>query len=331
MTVHLERSPRNSERRARRAIGFTQTGGKSKEGATSKEPLLPPKRDVSVVEVGPRDGLQNEASSIPTSVKIAFVNALSASALPVIEVTSFVNPKAVPQLSDAIEVMTGIQRVKGTRYPVLVPNQRGFDRALEAKADAIALFTSATEAFAQANVGTSIDGTFERFGPVAADARRRGFWVRGYVSVAFGCPYLGPVDISAVVSVAERLLELGCDEVCLADTIGTATQESVTSTVQATRESIPIDQLALHFHDTSGSALANVERALELGVRTFDSAAGGLGGCPFAPGAPGNLATEQLIGRMELLGLRTGTHLDAVKAAVDVVRPFVPRLRRLTA
>jgi isopropylmalate/homocitrate/citramalate synthase len=275
--------------------------------------------------------LQNETSSIPTSVKIAFVNALTTSGLPVIEVTSFVNPQAVPQLSDATEVMTGIQRVNGTRYPVLVPNQRGFDRALEAKADAIALFTSATEAFARANVGTSIDGTFERFQPVATDARRRGFWIRGYVSVAFGCPYSGGVGVRAVVSVAQRLLELGCDEVCLADTIGAATPGSVSETVQAARASIPIDQLALHFHDTSGSALKHVERALDLGVRTFDSAAGGLGGCPFAPGAPGNLSTEQLIGRLEALGLRTGTDPDAVAAAVDVVRPYVPRLGRAIA
>jgi hydroxymethylglutaryl-CoA lyase len=238
---------------------------------------------------------------------------------------------AVPQLSDAAEVLTGIQRASGTRYPVLVPNQRGFDRALEANADAIALFTSATEAFARANVGTSIDGTFERFQPVAAEARQRGFWVRGYVSVAFGCPYSGAVDVGAVVSVAERLLALGCNEVCLADTIGTATLESLTETVQAARLSIPINQLALHLHDTAGSALANVERALELGVLTFDSAAGGLGGCPFAPGAPGNLGTEQLIGRLEALGIRTGVHLDSVAASVDIVRPCVPRLGRSTA
>ena len=328
MTPHTERSSSGGERRA---SGFTQTDEESREGASSNTLLLPPRRDVSVVEVGPRDGLQNETSSIPTSVKIAFVNALTASRLPVIEVTSFVNPKAVPQLSDATDVMTGIRRANGTRYPVLVPNQRGFDRALEANADAIALFTSATEAFAQANVGASIDGTFERFQPVAAEARRRNFWVRGYVSVAFGCPYSGAVDVRTIVSVAERLLALGCDEVCLADTIGTATIKSVTETVQATRASIPIDQLALHFHDTSGSALTNVERALDLGIRTFDSAAGGLGGCPFAPGAPGNLGTEQLIGRLEALGVRTGVHLDAVAAAVDVVRPHVPRLGRLTA
>jgi hydroxymethylglutaryl-CoA lyase len=283
------------------------------------------------MEVGPRDGLQNETSSIPTSVKIAFVDALTASRLPAIEVTSFVNPKAVPQLSDASEVMTGIHRVKGTRYPVLVPNQRGFERALEANVDAIALFTSATEQFAQANVGASINGTFERFQPVAAEARQRRFWVRGYVSVAFGCPYSGAVDVGAVVAVAERLIGLGCDQVCLADTIGTASTESVIETMQAVHASIPIDQLALHFHDTAGSALANVERALDFGVRTFDSAAGGLGGCPFAPGAPGNLSTEQLIGRLESLGLRTGVQLEAVAAAVDVVRPFVPRLGSVTA
>lgn len=268
---------------------------------------------------------------IPTGMKIAFVDALTACGLPVIEVTSFVNPKVVPQLSDASEVMIGIQRTFGTRYPVLVPNQRGFERAIEANADAIALFTSATEAFAQANVGSSIEGTFERFEPIAAEARHRGIWVRGYVSVAFGCPYARAVDVRAVVRVAERLLDLGCDEVCLADTIGTATIESLTETVQAARVSIPIDQLALHFHDTAGSALANVERALDLGVRTFDSAAGGLGGCPFAPGAPGNLDTEQLIRRLEALGLRTGVQLDAVTAAVDVVRPHVPRLGHVTA
>ncbi len=322
---HVRRRSRPDRPDELRAVGSPGLGPR----AETPEPRQP--IDIVVVEVGPRDGLQNEASLIPTSVKIAFVDALTAAGLPVIEVTSFVNPKAVPQLSDATEVLTGIQRVNGTRYPVLVPNQRGFDRALDAKADAIALFTSATEAFAQANVGTSIDGTFERFQLVVADARQRGFWIRGYVSVAFGCPYSGAVDVRAVVSVAERLLGLGCHEVCLADTIGTANLESVAETVQAARASIPIDQLALHFHDTSGAALRNVERALDLGVRTFDSAAGGLGGCPFAPGAPGNLDTEQLIGRLEALGLRTGVDPHAVGPAVDIVRPYVPRLARVIA
>jgi hydroxymethylglutaryl-CoA lyase len=290
--------------------------------------LLPPPRDVVIVEVGPRDGLQNETSSISTNAKIAFVDALSDAGLPVIEVTSFVNPNAVPQLADATEVMNGIRRTKGTRYPVLVPNQRGIERAVEAGADAIALFTSATEAFAQANVGTSIDGTFERFEPVIATARQHGIWVRGYVSVSFGCPYSGAVEGSAVNRVAERLLDLGCAEVCLADTIGAATPNSVGDVLQAVRTSVPIERLALHFHDTSGTALANVELALELGLRTFDSAVGGLGGCPFAPGAPGNLSTERLVGRLEALGLRTGTDTDALAAALDVVRPHIPRLER---
>jgi hydroxymethylglutaryl-CoA lyase len=290
--------------------------------------LLPPPRDVVIVEVGPRDGLQNETSSISTNAKIAFVDALSDAGLPVIEVTSFVNPNAVPQLADAAEVMNGIRRTKGTRYPVLVPNQRGIERAVEAGADAIALFTSATEAFAQANVGTSIDGTFERFEPVIATARQHGIWVRGYVSVSFGCPYSGAVEGSAVNRVAERLLDLGCAEVCLADTIGAATPNSVGDVLQAVRTSVPIERLALHFHDTSGTALANVELALELGLRTFDSAVGGLGGCPFAPGAPGNLSTERLVGRLEALGLRTGTDTDALAAALDVVRPHIPRLER---
>ncbi|HEX5991100.1 MAG TPA: hydroxymethylglutaryl-CoA lyase [Thermomicrobiales bacterium] len=300
------------------------------EGVASEKPRLPPQRDVLVVEVGPRDGLQNETSSIPTSVKIAFVDALTDAGLPVIEATSFVNPKAVPQLVDAAEVLTGIRRADGTRYPVLVPNQRGFQRAVEAGADAIALFTSATEAFCQANVGASIDGTFERFEQVVPSALERGIWVRGYVSVSFGCPYSGAVNISEVIRVAERLLQLGCDEVCLADTIGTATPDSVQETLEAARPSIPTEQLALHFHDTAGTALANVEEALELGVRTFDSAVGGLGGCPFAPGAPGNLSTERLVERIEALGLSTGADSVALAAALDVVRPHVPRLVSLS-
>jgi isopropylmalate/homocitrate/citramalate synthase len=274
--------------------------------------------------------LQNEAVSIPTSVKIAFIDALTATGLPVIEVTSFVNPKAVPQLSDAADVMTRIRRTDGTRYPVLVPNQTGFNRALAAGADAIALFTSATEAFARANVGASIDATFERFEPVTVESARRGFWVRGYISVAFGCPYSGDVAPEAALTVAERLLQLGCDEICLADTIGTATPDSVRDMLRAARSTIPFDRLALHFHDTAGTALVNVEEALEFGVRIFDSAAGGLGGCPFAPGAPGNLGTQQLIGRLEALGLRTGADSDAIGAALEVLRPHVARLGRLT-
>ena len=284
-------------------------------------------RDVIVVEVGPRDGLQNEPNPITTDVKIAFVNALTSASLPVIEVTSFVNPRAVPQLADADEVMTGIERAPGVRYPVLVPNERGLDRALAVGVREIALFTAATEEFAKANVGTSIDGTFERFGPVASRARERGIWIRGYVSVAFGCPYAGAVAPEAAVAVAERLLALGCDEVCLADTIGNASPEGVRAVLREAIPTIPAPRLALHFHDTSRMALANVEAGLAHGVRIFDSAAGGLGGCPFAPGAAGNLATERLLERLDRLGLRTGVDLEQVEAAADLLRPHIPRLQ----
>jgi isopropylmalate/homocitrate/citramalate synthase len=288
-------------------------------------------RDVVIVEVGPRDGLQNEPQPIPTDIKIAFVDALSRSGLPVIEVTSFVNPKAVPQLADAAEVMTGIARVPGVRYPVLVPNARGLERSLEAGVEAIALFTAASEEFAEANVGTTIDGTFERFAPVVTTARERGIWIRGYVSVAFGCPYAGNVDPRAVVAISERLLALGCDEICLADTIGKASPDDVRALLSAVLPSVPVEKLSLHFHDTSGMALANVEASLAHGVRIFDAAAGGLGGCPFAPGAPGNLATGLLLDRLHLLGLRTGVDPDLVAAAVEDLWPSVPRLQSVHA
>jgi isopropylmalate/homocitrate/citramalate synthase len=283
-------------------------------------------RDVVVVEVAPRDGLQNEPALIPTNVKIAFVDALTDAGLPVIETTSFVNPKAVPQLADAAEVMTGIRRSPRVRYPVLIPNARGLERALAADVDAIALFTSATEAFANANVGTTIDGTFERFAATLALARPGSLWVRGYVSVAFGCPYAGAVKPSAAISVAERLLALGCHEICLADTIGVATPAQVRSMLVAAQGALPAERLALHFHDTSGRALANVEEALSLDIRIFDAAAGGLGGCPFAPGAPGNLSTAPLVERVEALGLRTGVDIPGLAAAVALLGPHVARL-----
>jgi hydroxymethylglutaryl-CoA lyase len=288
-------------------------------------------RHVTVVEVGPRDGLQNEPFPIPTEHKIAFIEALSAAGLSVIETTSFVSPKAVPQLADAAEVMRRIRRNPDVRYPVLIPNSRGLQRALEVDVDAIALFTSATEAFASANVGTTIDGTFERFLPVVEVAQERGIWIRGYVSVAFGCPYSGEVDPVDVATVARRLRALGCDEICLADTIGVAQPEAVRRTVRTTLEAIPVDMLALHMHNSSGTAIANVEAGLELGVRTFDAAAGGLGGCPFAPGAPGNLATEKLVGRLTELGLHTGVEVAGIRAAVELLSPFVPKLENIPA
>ncbi len=283
------------------------------------------------MEVGPRDGLQNESAPIPTPVKIAFIDALTASGLSVIEATSFVNPKVVPQLADAGEVMNGITRAAATRYPVLVPNDKGLHRALDAGAREIALFTSATEEFARANVGTSIAGTFERFAPVVSAARERGIWVRGYVSVAFGCPYSRIVKPRQVVEVVERLMALDCDEICLADTIGSGSPEMVRCIVSAALEAIPIERLALHFHDTSGQALRNIDEGLEQGVRIFDSAAGGLGGCPFAPGAPGNLATESLLRHLHGLGMTTGVDLDRVASAVEVVKPYIPRLQPASA
>lgn len=283
-------------------------------------------RDVIVVEVGPRDGLQNEAQPVPTERKIAFINALSAAGLPLIEATSFVNPRAVPQMADASDVMQGITRYPGVRYPVLVPNERGLDRALDAGAEAIALFTAATDAFAQANVGTTIEGTFERFAPVIERAKAQGVWVRGYVSVAFGCPYSGSVSPGAVAGVTEQLLAAGCDEICLADTIGSGSSADVTAALDAVSGSLTLSDLALHFHDTTGNALRNVEIALDRGVRIFDSAAGGLGGCPFAPGAPGNLATESLLAFLHQAGLRTGVSQEAVSQATDLLRGYVPRL-----
>lgn len=284
------------------------------------------KRDVVVVEVGPRDGLQNETQLVPTERKIAFINALSAAGLPLIEATSFVNPRAVPQMADASDVMHGISRFPGVRYPVLVPNERGLERALDVGVDAIALFTAATDEFAQANVGTTVDGTFERFAPVIEQAKAQGVWVRGYVSVAFGCPYAGPVSADAVAKVTEQLLTAGCDEICLADTIGIGTPGAVSTMLDAVSTLLPLDDLALHFHDTTGTALRNVDVALGRGVRIFDSAAGGLGGCPFAPGAPGNLSTESLLAYLHQAGLRTGVEQEAVGEATDLLRAFVPRL-----
>jgi isopropylmalate/homocitrate/citramalate synthase len=275
---------------------------------------------VRIVEVGPRDGLQNEPDHVPTAAKVAFIDALSTAGLPVVEATSFVNPNAVPQLADADDVMRGITRRDGVRYPVLVPNQRGLERALAAGATEIALFTSATDAFAQANVGTSIDGTFERFAPVAERALAANVWIRGYVSVAFGCPYSGSVSTNSVVTVAERLLGIGCAEVSIADTIGVATSPDVSRLLQELEVSLPLDRIALHFHDTGGRAIENVAAGLDHGVTTFDSAAGGLGGCPFAPGAPGNLATETLIGFLAQHGLDPGISLAGVTAAVHALR-----------
>ncbi len=277
-------------------------------------------RRVTVVEVGPRDGLQNEPALVPTAAKVTFVEALADAGLPVVEVTSFVSPSAVPQLADAEEVLSRVQRRTGVRYPVLVPNIRGLDRALAAGADALAIFASATEAFSQANLRGSIDETFGRFEPIAWRARSDRLWLRGYISVAFHCPYSGPVHPTAVSAVAQRLLDLGCDELAIADTIGVATPTEVDALLDNLLVDAPVHRLALHFHDTGGMALENVEAGLRAGVRSFDSSAGGLGGCPFAPGAPGNLATETLVSYLEGRGIQTGVSIDRVTAAVMALR-----------
>ncbi len=281
-------------------------------------------RQVTVVEVGPRDGLQTEPALVPTEAKVAFVEALADAGLPVVEVTSFVSPSAVPKLADAEEVLRRVKRRSGVRYPVLVPNIRGLDRALAAGADAIAIFASATEAFSQANLRGSIDETFGRFEPIAQRARPDGLWLRGYISVAFHCPYSGPVHPTAVRAVAHRLLDLGCDELAIADTVGAATPTEVDALLDDLLTIVPVDRLALHFHDTGGMALENVEAGLRAGVRIFDSSAGGLGGCPFAPGAPGNLATETLVCYLEARDIQTGVDLDQVISAVVALRAASP-------
>ena len=275
---------------------------------------------VTVVEVGPRDGLQNEASALPADAKVRFVEALAEAGLPVVEVTSFVSPRAVPQLADADEVLPAVQRREGVRYPVLVPNLRGLERAVAAGADAIAVFTAASEGFARANINMTIAESLAAFAPVLEQALMAGMWTRGYVSTAFGCPYDGAVEPSAVARVASELAALGCAEVSVGDTIGVARPEQVPGVVAAVAERVPLDRIALHLHDTSGRALDNVAAGLEAGVRTFDSSAAGLGGCPFAPGAPGNVATEALVRFLHREGLETGVDPDAVERAGRAVR-----------
>jgi hydroxymethylglutaryl-CoA lyase len=275
---------------------------------------------VTVVEVGPRDGLQNEASAVPADAKVRFVEALAEAGLPVVEVTSFVSPKAVPQLADADEVLPAVQRREGVRYPVLVPNVRGLERAVAAGADAIAVFTAASEGFARANINMTIAESLAAFAPVLEQALMAGMWTRGYVSTAFGCPYDGAVEPSAVARVASELAALGCAEVSVGDTIGVGRPEQVPGVVAAVAERVPLDRIALHLHDTGGRALDNVAAGLEAGVRTFDSSAAGLGGCPFAPGAPGNVATEALVRFLHREGLETGVDADAVERAGQAVR-----------
>ena len=276
--------------------------------------------EVRIYEVGPRDGLQAEATVVGTEAKLQFIAMLADAGLREIEATSFVRPDAIPQLADADELMARLDRRPGVRYPVLVPNQRGMDRAIAAGADAICLFTAASEAYATANIRMTIDESLAAFAPIAAEARRRGWWIRAYVSAAFGCPYSGEVDEGAVVSVSDRLLRLGVDELSISDTIGVAVPADVRRVVGALGVAgIGPEVVALHLHDTRGTALANVAAALELGIRTFDCSTGGTGGSPYAPGSAGNLATEDLVYLLDREGVRSGVDLDVVLAAAAFI------------
>ncbi|HUZ72115.1 MAG TPA: hydroxymethylglutaryl-CoA lyase [Stellaceae bacterium] len=272
-------------------------------------------KDVRMVEVGPRDGLQNEAGSVPTAVKVALIDRLAEAGLRTIEVGSFVSPKWVPQMADTAAVMAGITRRSGVRYPVLVPNMTGYAAARAAGADEVAIFAAASESFSRRNINCSIAESLERFAPVAAAALRDGIRLRGYVSCAIDCPYEGAVLPAAVAEVAARLVALGCYEVSLGDTIGTGTAARVEAMLEAASARVPVERLAVHFHDTYGQAVANILVALEHGVAVVDSAVAGLGGCPFAPGAAGNVASEDVLYLLDGLGIRSGVDLAALAAA----------------
>jgi len=272
-------------------------------------------RRITVVEVGPRDGLQNERAAVSTADKIEFVNKLSAAQLPVIEVSAFVSPKWVPQMADAGQVFAGITRRPGTRYTALVPNLAGLERAQQAGVTEIAVFAASTETFSRKNINQSINDSFATYRQVCDAAHAGGLRVRGYLSTAFGCPYEGPVSPAVVATLTARLIDLGAFEVAVSDTIGIAHPGQIPAVLEAVLARVPVDQIALHFHDTRGTALANVMASLEFGVATFDASAGGLGGCPYAPGAAGNLATDDLIYMLDGLGADTGVLLSAVSEA----------------
>lgn len=270
---------------------------------------------VRLVEVGPRDGLQNEAAQIATPDKVAFVDLLSEAGYTTIEVSAFVSPKWVPQMADAADVFGGIRRRPGTTYTALVPNTAGLERAVEARVDEVAVFAAASESFSRRNINRSIDESLAIYRDVCARARDAGLRVRAYVSTAFGCPFEGPVAPAAVARVSAALIEMGAYEVAVSDTIGIAHPGQVPGVVGAVAERVPLERIALHFHDTRGTALANMLAALQLGVAVFDVSAGGLGGCPYAPGATGNVATEDVVYMLDGLGIHTGVSLEKVLRA----------------
>jgi hydroxymethylglutaryl-CoA lyase len=276
---------------------------------------------IQIVEVGPRDGLQNEAQPVPTEAKVAFVDALSVSGLREIEVSSFVSPKWIPQLADADDVFAAIHRAPGVIYMALVPNEQGLDRAIRARADKVAVFTAASETFSRKNTNATIAETLIRFEPVV---RRAPVPVRGYISTAFHCPFEGPIAPEQVLDVAAKLIGLGCGELSIGDTIGKASPDEVRRLFERLLSVTPADRLAAHFHDTFGRAVDNARAAESLGIRIFDSSAGGIGGCPYAPGAPGNVSTQALV---EAFHGRTGVDLAKLGAASAIVRPYLSSQR----
>lgn len=275
---------------------------------------------VTINEMGARDGLQNEAVRVPTEDKIRYIDLLSQTGLRWIEATSFVSPKAIPQLADAAEVFTRIRKAPGVRYPVLVPNMKGYERARSAGADAIAVFTAASENFTKRNINMTIDESIAIFADVVKAAKNDGVWVRGYVSTAFGSPFGDTVTPSMVADVTRKLVAMGCDEISIGDTIGVGVPSQVEELTPVLLEVVPLDRLAYHFHDTRGTALANLYAALQHGVHIFDSSAGGLGGCPYAPGATGNVGTEDVLYLLHGMGIDTGVDIAKVRAASRFIR-----------
>ena len=280
---------------------------------------------VRLVDVGPRDGLQNEAAIVPTDVKVALIDLLSDAGFPAVEVTAFVSPKWVPQMADASDVMARIRRKSGVRYPVLTPNMKGFESAVAAKADEVAVFVAATETFSRKNINCSIAESLERAKPVFDAARVNHVRVRGYISCVLGCPYEGAVDPQKVAEVADALHRMGAYEISLGDTIGTGTAGKAQALIQRVSERVPIASLAGHFHDTYGQALTNVYASLEMGVATFDCSVAGLGGCPYAKGATGNVASEDVVYLLQGLGIDCGVNMAKLRRAGQFISDFLGR------
>lgn len=274
---------------------------------------------VKIVEVGPRDGLQNEKTIIPTETKIDFIGKLADAGLKFIEATSFVHPKAIPQLYDALDVVKALPAKPGVHYSALVPNMKGLERALESGISEIAIFTAASDTFNKRNINMTVEESLRNFAPVVEKARAEGMFIRGYVSTAFYCPYEGKIDKAPVLDVTQKLLDMGIEEVSIGDTIGQATPDDVRDTMNHLLKQLPLEKIAMHFHDTNGLALENVLASLELGISIYDSSAGGLGGCPYAPGASGNLSTDSLVRMLHERGIETGVNLQKLQEASAVI------------